>query len=195
MPDYRKYTLLHGHVGQENAYLIEDYPYGRLRCQKKMWIDKAKPKMGVRVGEQTSNPKRGNDWNNKPKFSVYQGFGVLYIDHTDNDHVKWYGIGQYPSMSAIADFRATGLPLQFTENEGVEFDTFMNYVRKFNGKSYDQWMEMEKRILDNASSASSRDELYQLVNKVHDETGIEPLYRNHFDSVCKALMTEGKLSY
>jgi len=82
---------LFGHTSEETAYLIEDYPYGRLRCQRKVWLE-SDPKKGVRFVAQTNNPKNGR-WN-KPHKSTYSDVaGCLYLD-TEN-HVQWASITAY----------------------------------------------------------------------------------------------------
>ena len=72
--------VLSGHVSQETAYVVEDYPYGfTLRCQIRFWIE-TNGKKGSRVVSQTSNPKRpGLVWN-KPKASTYSAVRVLFVD-------------------------------------------------------------------------------------------------------------------
>ena len=71
-------TVLVGHVSEETAYVVGDYPYGfRLRCQIRYWIETTK--RGQRLCTQTSNPKRpGLVWN-KPKKSVYYDIAVLLL--------------------------------------------------------------------------------------------------------------------
>lgn len=87
-------TILQGHVSQETAYLVDDYPYGfRLRCKIRYWLE-YHTKRGFRFVSQTSNPKRpGLVWN-KPKASTYCRFGgCMYLD--DQNHVHWAGLTEY----------------------------------------------------------------------------------------------------
>ena len=71
---------LSGHISEETAYVVQDYPYGfRLRCQMRHWIETTKN--GQRHVTQTSNPKRGG-WN-APKKSTYSDLLGLYLD-TEN---------------------------------------------------------------------------------------------------------------
>lgn len=82
-------TTLTGHVSQDTAYLVTDYPYGfRLRCQKRYWIEWTKN--GARLVEQTSNPKRAGLVWNAPKKSTYSDLKALYLD--ENGHVQSWGI-------------------------------------------------------------------------------------------------------
>ena len=91
--------ILSGHVSPETAYVVADYPYGfRLRCQIRYWLE-YKPKQGVRLVSQTTNPKRGDVWN-KPKASTYCRFGgCMFLD--ENDHVQWSGLTEYGDAAEI----------------------------------------------------------------------------------------------
>jgi len=60
--------FLYGHDSQKNAYVIEDYPYGFLRTQKRIWVETV-PKKGDRVISQTLDPKK-KIWN-RPKASTF----------------------------------------------------------------------------------------------------------------------------
>lgn len=73
------------HNSEETAFLIESYPYGRLRCQKRVWLE-TKPGKGTRMVSRTSNPKRGNDWLNASKAGIYHDSAGLYLD--ENGHVQ-----------------------------------------------------------------------------------------------------------
>lgn len=80
---------LTGHTNKDNAYVVEDYPYGfRLRTQIRYWIETTKN--GQRFASQTKNPKTG-EWN-KPKASTYDEIKVMTRDpengyiHTDSLH-------------------------------------------------------------------------------------------------------------
>lgn len=81
-------TPLQGHTSLETAYIVESYPYGRMRCRKRYWIEHIKGK--DRLVEQTSNPKKDNLFWNKPKKSTYNWIECLYLDK--NNHVQSYGI-------------------------------------------------------------------------------------------------------
>lgn len=81
-------TSLQGHISLETAYIVESYPYGRMRCRKKYWIEHIKGR--DRLVEQTSNPKKDNLVWNKPKKSTYNWVECLYLDQ--KGHVQSYGI-------------------------------------------------------------------------------------------------------
>lgn len=91
--------VLTGHISFETAFLIEDYPYGfRLRCQKKVWIEKGTKGQGkgrYRLVECTTNPKASYETWNKPKSSAYVDFMVMFLN--DEGHVE--------TMSCNGDYR------------------------------------------------------------------------------------------
>jgi hypothetical protein len=75
----------------EDSYLVESYPYGRKRTQRRSWIESNKTH-GDRVCHCTLNPKT-QKWN-KPKKSTYDPFAFLYIED-ETGHIKSSGIGTY----------------------------------------------------------------------------------------------------
>lgn len=80
--------MLKGHVSEETAYLVDDYPYGfRLRTQIRYWIE-TKPRKGDRFVAQTLNPKT-NKWN-KPKRGTYSAILVMWLN--EDNHVKHSGL-------------------------------------------------------------------------------------------------------
>jgi hypothetical protein len=78
-------TYLNGHDSPETAFTINSYPYGRLRCIKKVWIETNK-KGDQREVHQTQNPKTMR-WN-APKKSTYSKMIFLYLDHDEKDYLK-----------------------------------------------------------------------------------------------------------
>ena len=62
----------------EDSFLVESYPYGRKRTQRRSWIETNKTH-GDRVCHCTLNPKT-QKWN-KPKKSTYDSIKFLYIDN------------------------------------------------------------------------------------------------------------------
>jgi hypothetical protein len=82
--------FLLGYDSEENAYEVEDYPYGfRLRTKIRYWVETTN--QGDRFCSQTLNPKT-NRWN-KPNKSTYSNIGFMYLD--EQNHVTWTGIGIY----------------------------------------------------------------------------------------------------
>jgi len=92
---------LYGHDSMNNAFVVEDYPYGfKLRTQAKFWLE-YKPGKGYRFLSQTMDPKNGR-WN-KPKASTYTEFAAaMYLD--EKDHVQWTGLGQYSDAPKMNEF-------------------------------------------------------------------------------------------
>jgi hypothetical protein len=87
-----KTLLPNTHISPETAYIVENYPYGGLRCTMRYWLEYT-PKKGFRLWSQTTNPKRGNIWN-KPKASTFARFGgAMYLD--SNGHCKWHSLSEY----------------------------------------------------------------------------------------------------
>lgn len=70
------------HTNEENAYIVESYPYGYKRTQKKYWIETTK--RGDRLNGMTLNPKT-NEWN-KPKRSTYSD--VMVLVKNEIGHIK-----------------------------------------------------------------------------------------------------------
>lgn len=95
-------TVLPVHT-QENPFVIDSYPYGRLRCVKRVWLETKKNK-GTRCVGQTQNPK--NQVWNKPHASTYAEFsGAMYLD--SEGHVQWTGLTQYDELETISAFLET----------------------------------------------------------------------------------------
>lgn len=94
-------TPIYGHVNENTAYIVEDYPYGyNLRCTIRYWLEYSKAK-GYRMVSQTKNPK--NDRWNTPKKSTYCSLaGCLYLD--EKNHVQWRGLHLYSSLIDLKRF-------------------------------------------------------------------------------------------
>ena len=75
----------------EDSYLVESYPYGRKRTQRRSWVESNKTH-GDRVCHCTLNPKT-QKWN-KPKKSTYDPLMFLYVEE-NTGHIKVSGIGRY----------------------------------------------------------------------------------------------------
>lgn len=81
---------LNGHTSFETSYMVEDYPYGGLRCKIWFWVEANK--RGFRFCSRTENPKTGRL--NKPKMGTYYKVGgSLYLD--ENNHVQFFGLSEY----------------------------------------------------------------------------------------------------
>ena len=72
----RSQKLLTGHIDEETAKEIQNYPYGRYRTKIRYWVETTKN--GDRFVSQTLNPKT-DQWN-KPKKSTYSDVVVMTED-------------------------------------------------------------------------------------------------------------------
>lgn len=93
MSEQQSFTVIpQAHNSPETAYVVNDYPYGGLRCKIRYWLE-YKPKHGFRFVSQTTNPKLlGEVWN-KPKASTYALLAYLVID--EKGHLDWRAISDY----------------------------------------------------------------------------------------------------
>lgn len=94
-----------GATSFNNAYVVDDYPYGfTQRTKKAYYVEyKAGKGKGYRLVEVTLNPKTGQ-WN-KPKAGIYCTAIALYLD--DNGHVKSTGVTPYSNTEAFKTFAET----------------------------------------------------------------------------------------
>jgi DNA polymerase III alpha subunit len=92
-------TFLKGHTSAETAYIIDSYPYGRLRCQMKVWIENSRNGLQQREVRQTQNPKTLR-WN-APKKSTYSNLVFMYKNH-ENGHINTYHVSyNYSSVEEV----------------------------------------------------------------------------------------------
>lgn len=95
-----KVNPLYGHDSRETAYLVDSYPYGRLRCKIWFWLEHS-PTKGFRFCSQTENPKNGVM--NAPKKSTYQKVaGNMYL--AEGGYVTWEGVNEYTNAVGCLDF-------------------------------------------------------------------------------------------
>jgi len=69
----------------------DNYPYGRLRCQAKWWVED-NGKKGMRSCFQTINPKTGRV--NAPKKGTYSPV-VILVKNPENNHIETYSLSPY----------------------------------------------------------------------------------------------------
>ena len=96
--------VLLGHTTFETAYEIADYPYGSLRCKKRVWVE-TKPKHGMRLVECTENPKTGR-WN-KPHAGTYSDVTILVLEPQPDgrEFVSNVGLGFHATDEQINKLR------------------------------------------------------------------------------------------
>jgi hypothetical protein len=137
--------LLVGHVDADTAYVVEDYPYGRvLRCRIRYWIDTDTRRGHAgwqRFVSQTTNPRRpGSPWNH-PKQSTYAPRMWMYLDEAG--HVQHTGISQSgidPHRDAW--LRLAGIYDQLPESDRIAYDELLAL-----SKSYpDRWNRWEDTV-------------------------------------------------
>ena len=92
--------ILTDHTSSENAYMVENYPYGFKKTLKRYWIE-SKNKFGQRLCTQTLNPKTGN-WNNVKK-GTYSSLILLTLN-PENNHVVTKGLNNYSDIKEITNF-------------------------------------------------------------------------------------------
>jgi len=80
---------------KENPYIVESYPYGRLRTQARFYIETNK-RYGQRFVKQTLNPKT-NRWN-KPKKSTYAQIKLAGLN--EKNHITHISLSMYSSEEA-----------------------------------------------------------------------------------------------
>ena len=92
--------ILYGHNNFENAYEVDNYPWGfRFKTKRRYWIE-TKKGFGDRLVFATLNPKNGK-WC-KPKAGTYEPVQILAKN--DKGHVYGYGFGLCQDNEAIAKF-------------------------------------------------------------------------------------------
>jgi hypothetical protein len=152
-------TVLHGHVSPETAFVQGGYPYGRLRCHRRIWVEtavKGAAKGQHRVNYQTTNPKRygpgrygegpeGHPWN-APHPSTYSDWVVLYLD--ENEHVQVHGGSFIYGISGGGDahMRLDGTYDQLTDAERRWYGFMVKVGQR--GDRWDGWYKAVAWIKD-----------------------------------------------
>lgn len=93
-------TLQNVYSPETTEATTDNYPYGRLRCRAKWWIE-THPKKGMRLGFQTVNPKTGRV--NNPKYGTYKRVIVLF-KNPDNGHIEHNALSAYDGPDKMQDF-------------------------------------------------------------------------------------------
>lgn len=121
-------SILRGHSSMETAYVVDDYPYGGLRCQMRFWLETNN--RGTRLMKQTNNPKRypAIVWNN-PKASTYSaGFAFLYLD--ENNHVQWIALSNRTDPHFFTRIWESDIWDLFTPEEQQELKSTLALAQK-----------------------------------------------------------------
>lgn len=90
---------LYGYDSMENAYVVENYPWGfSLRTKIRYWVEtNDKKNGGQRFCSQTVNPKTGV-WC-APKKGIYHGVVIMFLD--ENEHVKFIATHPYDTLEDL----------------------------------------------------------------------------------------------
>jgi hypothetical protein len=134
-------TPLMGHTSAETAYVVEDYPYGSLRCKMRYWIEtgtKGATKGKQRVVSQTTNPKRPGEFWNKPKPGTYALFAYLYLNHANN-HVEWLTIPFGTGGDEDTRVRHLGIYAALSDEDRAHYDALLRLSRKLNPTVWGEW--------------------------------------------------------
>jgi hypothetical protein len=132
-------TVLTGHTSPETAYVVDDYPYGSLRCTIRFWIEtgtKGTAKGQQRIARQTTNPKREGEVWNKPHVSTYSEIKVLYLDGIG--HVQTWGVGFHMSPEDDARARLMGIYDQLTEADRARYDVLLKISHRY-APQWERW--------------------------------------------------------
>lgn len=149
--------VLTGHINADTAFVQDDYPYGRHRTQRRVWVEtatKGSKRGQQRFVAQTLNPKREGHWNN-PKRSGYNHIIVIYLD--SKDHVQQAVLSMWDNAEKIASFlEVFGDYLTEHQQEGIRYLDAVQRVnkrvtwsiRKPDDDSPEQSPEDQRRILN-----------------------------------------------
>jgi hypothetical protein len=123
-------AVLRGHVDQDTAFMQEDYPYGQLKCKRRLWIETATK--GAKKGEsrfvaQTTNPKKPGEYWNKPHPGQYSMF--LFMAQYENGHVDSVGM-HHPWLYQWIHFYNLGIWNMLTLQERKSIAAAVIYFRR-----------------------------------------------------------------
>lgn len=149
-----KYEIIYDrHNSEENALIVENYPYGFKRTKIKYWIETTKN--GDRFVSQTLNPKTLK-WN-KPKKTTYSDVMVLVKEKkTGYTRYRSWGVA-YTSYGDLKRF------LDFCEN--YEFNDLQKEQIKRGKAIYKTREHISFEIVEH----KEEDELQELVRKKEEE--------------------------
>lgn len=152
-----KVTVLNGHTDTETAYVVDDYPYGGLRTKIRFWVEtrthNGQFQGKQRFAAQTLNPKREDEYWNKPRYSTYHDLVTLYLD--DNEHVQWHGVGFWPD--GPDDFRAHAMGLYegLTDENRRRYDILLARSRRINPRTWGDWEELVGLLADHIAQTGA----------------------------------------
>lgn len=138
--------VLNGHTNPDTAYLVDDYPYGSLRCKRRTWVEtatKGKAKGQQRFVAQTTDPRRlGEVWN-KPHAWQYHSFVAMFLD--EQDHVSYWSDGLWVTPAGDARMRLMGIYDQLTDEDRARYDLQVKLSQR-PGIAATSWRAWEEAI-------------------------------------------------
>lgn len=116
---------------EENPHIVNNYPYGRLKCICKFWVESVKNK-GDRWVKQTQNPK--TDVWNKPKKSTYSAVMVAYID--DKGHATYKSSYMNTDLEKYKEFMEFVDDLVLNDLQLSQLRLIRAYIKAYEGVSF-----------------------------------------------------------
>jgi hypothetical protein len=110
-------TPLYGHTSEDTAYLVPSYPYGRLRCQIKFWLEHD-IKRGYRFCSRTEDPKRPGHWNAIKRGTYSLIAACMYLD--SENHCVNASITEYTGSDEVIAFIKS-----FPENDTISIKAWV----------------------------------------------------------------------
>lgn len=156
-------TVLTGHVDEDTAYLVPDYPYGGLRCTMRYWIETRATGQSAgdqRLMRQSSDPRRAGRWN-KPHKSTYSSIMVLYLD--EKNQVQARGIPLWITGSEDTRNRHMGVYDGLDERQRKRYDENLLASKRINSRTWQEWAEKVSALADHIEKTGENPEL---VNQV-----------------------------
>jgi hypothetical protein len=149
-----KFKVLHGYDSMENAFIIDNYPWGfKLKTKQKIWLE-YKPNKGYRVARQTLNPKNGR-WCN-PKRSTYSEFLAL-VENQENNHVNSIGVSSW-DLDKMKEFKAKWQD-QFKPEQLTHLDSMIELKEAYS-KAFDRARKEASEIVKIDNSTLEENTLY-----------------------------------
>ena len=90
--------VLEGYNSEKKSYMVDSYPYGRMRCRIRFWMEQNNK--GYRFCSQTENPKT-LQWNS-PKRGTYHTIACMFLD--DQNHVQYSALSEYSDLKDVKSF-------------------------------------------------------------------------------------------
>jgi hypothetical protein len=170
--------MLHGHVDQDSALVVEDYPYGfRLRCNIRYWVDTAAKGPGrgrQRFVSQTTDARRGNTLWNKPKAGTYHAQVFMY--RRGNGHVSYFPVSG-SGITGLDDtrLRLTGIFEQLDDDQRRTYLALLDWSQRLAARSdWARFREVLGKLVGHLAGSDGR--MPELTNGVWTTADGERIY-------------------